>query len=170
MYYQANQDVTMPDGKILIKKSVISEVTYNGLPPATQAMFIPDTETTFGSPTPPPPVIGNPASGTPTISNGTNVSGTTIVGDNYAGKMTFVTNPTAPAVGSNIVTITFNPALPTKPKAVLFTAANMSAMTDFGKLYIDDAQLSAIKFVVKNSAATALPASYSYQFYYHVIL
>jgi hypothetical protein len=175
MYYKAKEDITMTDGNILIKNSVISDVSYNGLEANIQALFEPDTETTEGSVSPPPSSGGGmPSGGTPTVVAGTGAGGSGAQAilspgsDNYRGYITLYPVG-APLLGNEIFRLNFIPALPSVPKAVILTPGGPDTARDSAKYYLFDSNITVNWFAVMNSG-TALAGSGTQQWFYHVIL
>jgi len=108
---------------------------------------------------------GLAASASPATAAGVGASAY-IGGHNMAGWLTLVTG-TGPSTGK-IVGINWGSTKPSSGYALVLTAANAAAVTAMGRIFVDisSAQTASVASI---NAATALTASTTYTFVYHVI-
>lgn len=110
-------------------------------------------------------------SGTPTIAAGTGAgTGPTVAvtGNDNAGVIT-VTTGTTPTASATVATITFGTAFGVVPRAAPTFEANAAAaaLSGTGKVYSDQASLTATAFQIK-VGSTALAASTQYKWWFRV--
>lgn len=108
-----------------------------------------------------PGIAGGTGAGTtPTLS---------VSGSDVAGTIS-ITTGSGPATSATVVTITFNTAYATAPRAVIITPAgpNAAALSGAGQVYEDSASRLATSFVLK-VGSSALAGTTTYLFNYQVI-
>jgi hypothetical protein len=111
---------------------------------------------------------GNTGAGTTSTGAGTGGSSSSSVCGDLVGTINIVTG-TSPATSATVFTYSYTSAFGAKPKVILQPAnAAAAALTGSGKVYIDDASSSNTQMIMK-SGSSALAASTTYIWYYHVI-
>jgi len=92
-----------------------------------------------------------------------------ISGTDLGGYIT-VTTGTLPTFSATVVTVTFNTSYGATPKCVLIHPANNNAamLNGVNMVYADQAGITTTTFTI-TAGTTALTASTTYQFYYHII-
>jgi hypothetical protein len=114
-------------------------------------------------------------SGTPTIDTGAAggagvLATVSITGSDLAGNLT-ITTGTSPNTNAIAAVISFNHSYATAPKCIELTPANAAtiAITPNSKLVLVDAALITTNDFSITTGSTALSASTTYKWYYHVI-